>query len=79
MDNERLTWNEICEKYPNQWVGMKDVVYLDGLYGNVDTAIVIVSNGNKQELRNRMLDDKNFLARHTDPDRLMRGINFTIF
>ena len=25
MDKQRLTWNEIAEKYPDQWIGLSDV------------------------------------------------------
>lgn len=25
--SKRLTWNEICKKYPNQWVGLSNVYY----------------------------------------------------
>ncbi len=27
MNEERLTWKEIQEKYPDQWVGLTDVEY----------------------------------------------------
>ena len=26
---ERLTWEQIQQKYPNQWVGLLDVKYID--------------------------------------------------
>ena len=33
--NERLTWDEIVAKYPNQWVRLVDVDWEDGakMYG----------------------------------------------
>ena len=27
--SERLTWEEIQERYPDQWVGLADVKYVD--------------------------------------------------
>ena len=27
MANERLTWKQIQEKFPNQWVGLVDIEY----------------------------------------------------
>ena len=27
--NEKLTWNEIVEKYPDKWVALKDIEWKD--------------------------------------------------
>lgn len=38
MMEERLTWKQIKEKYPSQWVGMIDCKMKDGI--NIESAIV---------------------------------------
>lgn len=29
MESERLTWKQIQEKYPDQWIGVTDIVFED--------------------------------------------------
>lgn len=38
MEKERLTWEEICEKYPNQQVGLSEVER--GSYDQIISAVV---------------------------------------
>ena len=47
--NERLTWDEIVEKYPDQWVGLVDVDWEDG--ANVRSAIVKYTDKGQQSLQ----------------------------
>lgn len=37
---ERLTWEEIQAKYPNQWVGLAEVIYRNNDGISVESAIV---------------------------------------
>jgi hypothetical protein len=37
---ERMTWDEIAEKYPMQWVGLSDVIYIDNDGISIESAIV---------------------------------------
>lgn len=39
MNKERLTWNEICKRYPNQQVGLEDVEW--DSYDDVVSAVVV--------------------------------------
>ena len=38
---ERLTWKEIQKKYPDQWVALSEVEYVDNDGCNVESAVVI--------------------------------------
>lgn len=38
---ERLTWNEIQREYPDQWVALEDIKYLDNEECNVESAVVV--------------------------------------
>lgn len=38
---ERLTWEEIRERYPDQWVALSEVEYVDDDGCNVESAVVI--------------------------------------
>lgn len=39
--DERLTWEEIRVKYPDQWVALADVIYMNNDGCNVESAIVV--------------------------------------
>ena len=58
MTDKRMTWREIQETYPDQWVGLTDVVYVN------DDGISIMPKG---ELTRKMLDGE-FEAVYTTPD-----------
>lgn len=64
---ERLTWEQIQEKYPNQWVGLIDVKYMsdDGI--SIESAIVKYSDLSRTELMKRMLSGE-IVSRYTTPD-----------
>lgn len=42
---ERLTWAEICARYPNEWVTMVDAEWVDEDFTDVRTAVVVVHSG----------------------------------
>jgi len=48
MMAQRLTWKEIQEKYPDQWVGLVDIVWQDE--SNIESAIVKYADKSKEEL-----------------------------
>ncbi len=50
MALERLTWEEIQEKYPNQWVGLVDVEWKKSGPPNVVSAIVKYTDKTGDEL-----------------------------
>ena len=65
--NERLRWNEIQEKYPDQWVGLTDVER-DG--ATVVSAIVKYTDKTRSELTRMQLKDDNLYSCYTHPDHL---------
>ena len=67
MKEERLTWKEIQEEYPDQWVGLADVVYYPDNNATIKSAVVKYTDRTKDELTERMLDGE-ILARYTTPD-----------
>jgi hypothetical protein len=40
LTEERLTWPEICDRYPMQWVVLVGTAWVDKWHAWVDTAIV---------------------------------------
>jgi len=67
--SERLTWEEIQEKYPDQWVGMVDVKFEPDNDATVKSAIVKYIDLSKSILTEMMLDGKCF-SRYTTPDHV---------
>ncbi len=65
---ERLTWEEIAQKYPNQWVGLVDVEWEDE--SNVRTAIVKYTDKSSTELALMQLEDGNIYCAYTTPNNL---------
>ena len=70
---KRMTWNEIREKYPNQWVGLTDVEYEEDNISTIRSAIVLRTNKTKSELTLEQINSNGaVIARYTDPDRLFQ-------
>lgn len=64
---ERLTWQQIQEKYPSQWVGLNDVKYIDNDGISIESAIVAYKNRCREDLE--MLQALGFtITRYTNPD-----------
>lgn len=71
---QRMTWNKIQEKFPNQWVGMSDVHYeTDG--ANIESAVVKYSNLSQSELGIKMLKGE-IVSRYTTPDTCSLPLGF---
>ena len=64
---ERLTWEQIQEKYLNQWVGLLDVKYMNDDGISIESAIVKYSDLSRTELTKRMLSGE-IVSRYTTPD-----------
>lgn len=64
---ERLTWEQIQDKYPDQWVGLTDVQYMDDDGGSVESAVVKYADKTKSELTKLVLSGE-IISRHTNPD-----------
>ena len=50
MESKRLSWKEIQEKYPNQWVGLVDVEREEPDSPNVVSAVVKYTDKTGDEL-----------------------------
>ena len=64
---ERLTWEQIQEQYPGQWVGLSDVQYMDNDGVSVESAVVKYADKTKSELTRLVLKGE-IISRHTNPD-----------
>lgn len=65
---ERLKWSEIQQKYPDMWVGMVDVKWLDT--ANIDSAIVEHTENDMSEDDMDMLAiEGKLIVRYTTPNK----------
>lgn len=64
---ERLTWEEIANKYPDQWVGLVEVQRRGA---TVISAIVKYTDLTADELLDRQIDDDDLYSCYTTPDNL---------
>lgn len=67
----RLTWEQIQKKYPDQWVGLTDVKYMDDDGISVESAVVKYADKTKGELT-RMVLKGEIVSRHTNPEGHMQ-------
>ena len=66
---ERLTWSQIQEKYPAQWVGLNDIEYIDNDGISIKSAVVHFVNRSKDELGMLQALDLT-TARYTAPNAI---------
>ena len=71
MSEKRMTWNEIQQAYPDQWVGLIDVKYLNDDGVSIESAIVKYTDKPKSELTRMMLDGE-IISRYTTPDHVFQ-------
>ena len=72
MDKQRLTWNEIAEKYPDQWIGLSDVDWEDG--ANIRSAVVKFTGKSSSELLEMQIRKGNIQTIYTTPENLEYGM-----
>ena len=71
--NERLTWEEIAQKYPDQWVGLCDVEHEPDNSSTIKSAIVKYIGRSKKELTlEQIKTNGKVLARYTNPNGLFQ-------
>jgi len=68
---ERLTWKEIQEKYPNQWVGLVDVEFEPDNDSTIKSAIVKYTNKPKNELTKLTILGE-IISIYTTPDNVFQ-------
>lgn len=70
---ERMTWEEIKEKYPDQWVGLADIEYEPESRASIKSAVVRYTNKSKTELTWIQMETKGkFIGRYTTPDNVFQ-------
>ena len=79
MESERLTWKQIQEKYPDQWIGVTDIVFEDeNAKTDIASAVVKYIDKDKDELTILMAHGDNIRAEYTTPNKVfalgMRGM-----
>lgn len=65
---ERMTWDEMVKKYPDQWVVLTDVNFEDECRANVESAIVVKVLYDAEESRVHLSNDRkgiHYLYRRT--------------
>ena len=67
LEANRMTWDEIKKAYPDKWVGMVNVQYVNDDGVNIASAVVKYADKPKAELTRRMLDGE-IISRYTTPD-----------
>lgn len=65
---QRLTWEQIEKKYPDQWVGLTDIDWEDG--ANIKSAIVSYIGMSSADLLRMQIKDRSIHATYTTPDNL---------
>ncbi|MDE6968965.1 MAG: hypothetical protein K2P69_04225 [Eubacterium sp.] len=71
--SERLTWEEIQERYPDQWVGLEEVEYEPDNDATIKSAIVKYTDRSKNELTRMQIQTKgNLLGIYTTPDHVFQ-------
>ena len=67
--NERLTWEQIAERYPGQWVGLVDVELEPDNDATIASAVVKYTDKTKDELTMMQIETKGqMIAIYTTPD-----------
>ena len=73
MENKRMTWEEIVQKYPDKWVGLVDVKR-DG--GKILSAVVKYISKSRSELLEKQIHRKIEYSTYTTPENLMWNLPF---
>ena len=70
--SDRMTWKEIQNKYPDQWIGLTDVEYINNDGVSIETAIVKYTDKTKSELTILALKGE-IVSRYTTPDNVLQS------
>ena len=68
---ERMAWKEIQEKYPDRWVGLEKVKYVNNDGISIETAVVKYTDKSKSELTRLALKGE-IVSRYTTPDNIFQ-------
>lgn len=73
----RMTWKQIQTKYPDQWVALEDVAYINNDGCNVESAVVVCGMSDEDYVGKRLLfihDGKNYEYERTMDTRGFVGV-----
>ena len=71
--NKRMTWQEIIQQYPDQWLGLSEVEHESDNASTIKSAVVRYAGKSKNELTLMQIKSKGkFLARYTNPNKLFQ-------
>ena len=65
---EKMTWEEIMEKYPDQWVGLTDVEWSNA--STVKAAVVKYAGKSKDEMLELQLEGDIQKSEYTTPNNV---------
>ncbi|MBR2215221.1 MAG: hypothetical protein IJ849_05630 [Selenomonadaceae bacterium] len=68
MEEKRLTWDEIVEKYPDKWVGMSKIDWEDE--ANVRSAVVLGASNKSEDFMLRAWSGEDVFTMYTTPNNL---------
>ena len=74
---ERLTWEEITKRYPNQWVALKNIIYKDNDGCNVESAVVVCVMSDEDYIGTRLAflrAGKEYFYERTEDTRGFVGV-----
>lgn len=71
LSGQRMTWEEIQEKYPDNWVGLVDVKYVDDDGISIESAVIKYLDKSKSELTKKALNGE-IVSRYTTPDNIFQ-------
>ena len=69
MTGQRMTWSDIKDMYPNQWVGLTDVERKK-TSADISSAVLVYTDKSRTELLRMQIRDGNLVTMHTSPELL---------
>ena len=70
---KRMTWKEIQQMYPNQWVGLVDIEYEPDNDATIKTAVVKYTDKSKNELTKMQIQTNGeLIGIYTTPDNVFQ-------
>lgn len=69
--NKRMTWKEIQNKYPDCWVGLTEVEYVNNDGVSIESAVVKYTKRPKSDLTRLALKGE-IVSRYTTPDNIFQ-------
>ncbi|MBO5353956.1 MAG: hypothetical protein J6A77_11740 [Lachnospiraceae bacterium] len=68
----RMTKEQMLQQYPNQWLGICDIEYLDAEKREIKSAVVVCTDKTASELGMMALKGENIQPFFTTPDEVFQ-------